>query len=108
MAIPVLQTTSSGALSAPATVTSSETVNGNLVASNAILQVINGSGVSVNVTIVDPGRTPAGNTGTAAAVAVAAGATRFFKLSTGTIDGTSGTITVNFSATTSVTAQVIY
>ncbi len=108
MAIPVLQTTVGGALSAPGAVASSETVNGNLVASNAILQVINASGVSVNVTIVDPGRTPAGNTGTAAAVAVAAGATRFFKLSTATVDSASGNITVNFSATTSVTAQILY
>lgn len=108
MAIPVLQSTVGGALSAPGAVASSETVNGNLVASNGILQVINGSGGSINVTIVDPGRTPAGNTGTASAVAVAAGATRFFKLSTGTVDSSTGNITVNFSATTSITAQIIY
>jgi hypothetical protein len=108
MAIPVLQTTVSGALSAPGAVTASETINGNLVASNAILQVVNGSGVSINVTFTDPGRTPLGNTGTQAAVAVAAGATRFFKLTTGLVDGASGNITVGFSATTTITAQILY
>ncbi len=108
MAIPVLQTAVGGALSAPGAVASSETINGNLVASNAILQVINGSGVSINVTFTDPGRTPLGNTATNAAVAVAAGATKFFKLTTGLVDGTSGNITVGFSATTTITAQILY
>lgn len=107
MAIPVLQTTVGGALSAPGAVTSTETINGNLVANGAILQVINGSGGSINVTITDPGRTAAGNTGTQAPTAVAAGATRFFKLSTAFVD-TSGEIEIAFSATTTVTAQVIY
>lgn len=108
MAIPVLQTTVGGALSAPGAVTSTETINGNLVASGAILQVINGSGGSINVTLTDPGRTAAGNTGTQAPTAVAAGATRFFKLSTAFVSGTTGNIEVGFSGTTSVTAQVLY
>lgn len=107
MAIPVLTSTVAGALSAPGAVTSSETINGNLAANDAILQVVNGSGVSINVTFTDPGRTPLGNTGTNAATAVAAGATKFFKLTSGLVDGATGNITVGFSATTTITAQVI-
>lgn len=107
MAIPVLTTTVAGVLSAPGAVTSSETINGNLVANGAKLQVVNGSGVSINVTFTDPGRTPLGNTGTNAATAVAAGATKFFDLTTGLIDAATGNITVGFSATTTITAQVI-
>ncbi len=107
MAIPVLTSTVTGVLSAPGAVASSETINGNLVALGAVLQVINGSGVSINVTFTDPGRTPLGNTGTNAAVAVAAGATKFFKLTSGLVDSATGNITVGFSATTTITAQVI-
>ncbi len=107
MAIPVLTTTVAGALSAPGAVTSSETINGNLVAKAAKLQVVNGSGTPMNVTFTDPGRTPLGNTGTQAATAVAAGATRFFKLTSALIDAATGNITVGFSATTSVTAQIV-
>lgn len=107
MAIPVLTTAVTGALSAPGAVTVSESINGNLVANGAKLQVINGSGGSINVTFTDPGRTPLGNTATNAAVAVAAGTTKFFKLTTGLIDAVSGNIIVGFSGTTSITAQVI-
>lgn len=107
MAIPVLTSTVTGVLSAPGAVASSETINGNLVALGAVLQVINGSGGSINVTFTDPGRTPLGNTATNAAQAVAAGTTKFFKLTTGLVDSASGNITVGFSATPSVTAQVI-
>lgn len=107
MAIPVLTTAVTGALSAPGAVTSSETINGNLVANDAILQVINGSGGSINVTFTDPGRTPLGNTGTNSAVAVAAATTKFFKLTSGLVDAATGNITVGFSATTTITAQVI-
>ncbi len=107
MAIPVLTSTVTGVLSAPGAVTSSETINGNLVALGGVLQVVNGSGSSMNVTFTDPGRTPLGNTGTQAGVAVANGTTKFFKLTTGLIDSATGNITVGFSATTTITAQVI-
>lgn len=107
MAIPTLTCTVAGALSAPAAVAASETINGNLVSSGAKLQVVNGSGGSINVTFADPGRTPLGNTGTNAAVAVAAGTTKFFSLTSGLVNSADGTITVGFSATPSVTAQII-
>ncbi len=108
MAIPVLVTAVTGALSAPGAVASSETINGNLVNNGAVLQVINGAGAPINVTFTDPGRTALGNTGTQAAVAVANGTTKFLKLTTGLVDSATGNITVAFSATTSITAQVIY
>lgn len=108
MAIPVLTTTVAGVLSAPGAVASSETINGNLVSLGAVLQVINGAGSPMNVTFTDPGRTPLGNTGTNAAVAVANGTTKFFKLTTGLVDGATGNITVGFSSTTTITAQIIY
>ncbi len=107
MAIPTLTTTVGGVLSAPGAVASSETLNGNLVASGGKLQVVNGSGASINVTFTDPGHTPLGNTGTNAAVPVAAGTTKFFDLTPGLVDAASNNITVAFSATTTITAQVI-
>ncbi len=107
MAIPILTTTVAGVLSAPAAVASSETINGNLVSSGAKLQVINGAGAPINVTFTDPGTTPLGNTGTNAASAVANATTKFFALTSGLVDGASGNIVVAFSATTSITAQII-
>lgn len=107
MAIPIITATVIGTLAAPAAVASSETINGNLVSSGAKLEVINGSGGSINVTFTDPGRTPLGNTGTNAASAVAAGTTKVYDLTTGLVDTASGNITVGFSATTTITAQII-
>ncbi len=97
-----------GTLSAPAAVTSSDTISGGDVALGAILEVKNGGGGSINVTVVDPGLTPAGNTGTQAAVAVEAGATRRFKPSANFVSSSSGVVTVTYSGTTSVTYELYY
>jgi hypothetical protein len=97
-----------GVASAPVAVNAADTINGNIVASGGILEVKNGSGASINVTFTDPGKTPAGNAGTHPPVAVAAGATKRFKLASALTDSTTGYITVNFSATTSVTAELYY
>lgn len=99
--------TRAGVVAAPAAVSSSDTIPGALASAGAILEVKNGSGGSINVTFVDPGLTPAGNTGTQSAVAIAAGATRRFKLSTAFVN-TDSLITVNYSATTSVTWELYY
>ncbi len=88
-----------------AAVSSSDTINGNYA--GGYLIVINGSGSSINVTIVDPGRTALGNTGTNAAIAVANGASKAIKLTSAMVDSTTNLITVNFSATTTVT-YVLY
>ncbi len=71
----------------------------------AILEVVNGSGGSINVTLVDGTRTINGTAAAAlSAVAVAAAAKRRFKLLPSYADST-GVVTVNFSATASITCE---
>jgi hypothetical protein len=65
------------------------------------LVVFNGGGAPINVTISDPGSTPAGNAGTTVARAVAAGALGFFPIGPANTDST-GVATVTYSAVTSV------
>lgn len=108
MAIPVTVTSNmgtTGTLAAPGAVSTTETIAGVYV--GAVLEVNNASVSSVNVTFNDPGHTAAGNTGTQAAAPVAAGATRRWRLSRPFVDDLSGNITVTFSATSSITAEVI-
>lgn len=90
-----------------AAVAASDTISGEFIGERgAILDVNNGSGGSINVTISDPGRTAAGNTGTAQVVAVGAGARKQIFIGKGNVDPTTGLATVTYSATTSVTAEV--
>lgn len=92
----------------PAAVTSSDTVSSSDIGSfGALLNVINGSGGSINVTIADPGTTAVGNAGTAVAQAVPAGADRWFRLSPAHVNPATGVATVAFSGTTSVTYKLI-
>lgn len=67
------------------------------------LQVTNGGGSPITVTLVDPGTTPAGNTTTAPAVSVAAGATKLFPLNPNLVNAATGFIAITYSAVTSVT-----
>jgi hypothetical protein len=100
--------TSTATTVAPAAVTTSDTVAASDIGTNgALLQVINGSGGSINVTLVDPGTTPVGNAGTAAVQAVANGADRWFRLSPGHVNPSTGVATVNFSSASSVTYKLI-
>jgi len=71
------------------------------------LQVINGGGSPITVTLADPGATPAGNTTTAPAVSVAAGATKLFPLNPALINASTGLISISYSAVTSVTVAAI-
>lgn len=96
-----------GTATNPQAVSASDKITGGDIARGAILEVKNASGGSINVTIVDNGRTPAGNTGTQAAVAVADGATKRFKPSSASAD-TNGDVTVTYSGTTSVTYELYY
>jgi hypothetical protein len=100
--------TRAGVAAAPVAVSASDTISGSLVSANAILEVKNGGGGSINVTFVDPGTTPAGNTGTQAGIAVAAGTTKRFRLSSAFTDPDTNLITVNYSGTTSVTWELYY
>ncbi len=94
-----------GSLAVPAGVSASEEISAANV--DNILQVTNGGVGSINVTFVDPGKTPAGNAGTEDPVPVAAGATRRWKLTSAFVNTSTKKIVVNFSGTTSVTAEII-
>jgi hypothetical protein len=61
------------------------------------------------VTIVDPGHTAAGNTGTQAAVTVAANTSRSWgaHVLSEYVDPVTNLITVNYSSTATITAQLI-
>lgn len=71
------------------------------------LYVNNGSASSITVTVADPGKTPAGNSGTAAAVTVAAGAVSLIPISTGAINPATGQASITYSAVTSVTVAAL-
>ncbi|MFF0823062.1 hypothetical protein ACFYUR_22095 [Micromonospora haikouensis] len=89
-------------------VNSSDTISASDIGTNgALLNVINGGGGSINVTISDPGTTAVGNAGTAVAQAVPAGADRWFRLSPGHVNQSTGVATVSYSGTSSVTAKLI-
>src|SRR5690349_21339168 len=93
---------------APAAMTTADTVSGSDIGANgALLNVINGSGGSVNVTIADPGFSPVANAGTATAQAVGAGADRWFRLSPGHVNPATGVANVSLSSATSVTYKLI-
>ncbi len=94
-----------GILAAPAAIGTSNTINGNLAPCN--LKVINGAGSPVNVTIVDPGHTSAGNTGTQAAVSVTNGTAQWFLLTSAFVDPSTSLITVTVSSATSITYELI-
>ncbi|WP_422744353.1 hypothetical protein ACN27B_08720 [Micromonospora sp. WMMD754] len=103
-----ISVTSTATAITAAAVASSDTISASDIGPNgALLQVINGSGSSVNVTIADPGTTAVGNAGTAVAQAVPAGADRWFRLSPGHVNPSTGVATVTYSATTSVTYKLI-
>lgn len=70
------------------------------------LHVKNASGGSINVTTVIPGSTY-GQPNPDVVNAVAAGTDKFIKVPVGAADPTSGLVTVQFSATTSVTAALL-
>jgi hypothetical protein len=74
-----------------------------------ILDVNNASGGSINVTVGDPGTTPAGNPASGSpagrVVAVPAGAQRDIYISPRNVDPSTGVVTVTYSSTTSVTAE---
>jgi hypothetical protein len=87
--------------SAPFTVAASD-----IGTNGALLNIINGGGGSINVTLEDPGFTGLGNGPSEPAQAVGAGADRWFRLSPGHADST-GVATVTLSGTTSVTYKLI-
>lgn len=93
---------------AAAAVSSSDTLTASDIGSNGVLlQVINGGGGSINVTIADPGTTAAGNVGTTSAQAVTNGTDGWFRILPAHVNPVTGVATVNYSGTTSVTYKAI-
>lgn len=93
-----------GSLAAPAAMSVADTIDDNYV--GYILAVTNGSGSSVNFGFTDPGLTPAGNTGTEAPVAIAAAATRRWRLTSQFVNPSTGVINTTLSLATSVTYEL--
>lgn len=73
----------------------------------SFLQVTNGAGSPITVTLTDPGSTPAGNTTTAPANSVAAGATKLFPLTPALVNPSTGLISIAYSSATTVTVAAI-
>jgi hypothetical protein len=68
-----------------------------------MLYVNNASGSAITVTVADPGKTQAGNSGTAPAISVAAGAFALIPISPGEISASTGLASITYSLSTSVT-----
>jgi hypothetical protein len=91
-------------------VNSTDTISGSDIGDRGvILDVNNASGGSINVTVGDPGTTPAGNAASGSpagrVVAVPAGAQRDIYISPRNVDPATGVATITYSSTTSVTAE---
>lgn len=98
--------TAAGNLSTPAAVASSDTIAAADVGSRgALLRVIT-AGTATNVTVSDPGATPAGNAGTPVAVAVGTTATKMVYIPPSAVNASTGVATVAYSATSSVTCEL--
>jgi hypothetical protein len=102
--------TVTGAAVARSAVAASDTIDGGAIGDRGvILDVNNASGGSINVTIGDPGQTPAGNAAAGSpagrVVAVPAGAQRQIYVGPKNVDPATGVVTITYSATTSVTAE---
>jgi hypothetical protein len=104
---PVSVTSAATTITAAA-VTTSDTISGSDISSDGVLlNVINGSGSSINVTIADPGTTAVGNAGTTTPQPVAAGADRWFRISYGHVNPSTGVATVTYSSATTVTYKLL-
>lgn len=89
-------------------VASSDTVSANDIGDRGVLlEVINGSGGSINVTISDPNSTAVGNPGTTSAQAVANATSGYFRILPQHVNPATGFATVAYSATTSITYKAV-
>lgn len=72
-----------------------------------LLQVTNGAGTSMTVTVADSGVTGAGNPATVTPITVAAGATCLVPLNPAAVNLATGLISITYSAVTTVTVAAI-
>jgi hypothetical protein len=102
------QPTAAGVAWTPAAVSASDTISAaNLGTRGAYLVVINGGGSPDNVTVADPGFSPAGNAGTALVNAVTNGTTEVMFISPASVNSSTLVATVTHSFTTSVTCVLL-
>lgn len=108
-ALSAITPVNAGVSSAGAAVAASDTVARSIMGSSgAYLEIINGNAATDNITITDPGSTPAGNSlaGGTIAVSVAAGASKVFYLRTDQVTQATGLITITHSVTATVTYKL--
>lgn len=104
-AVPVTSTATT--VTAAAMSTADTISQADIGTNGALINVINGAGSPVNFTILDPGFSPVSNAGTAVAQAVANGTDRWFRLSPGHVNPSTGNANVTLSSATSVTYKLI-
>ena len=93
---------------AAAAVSTSDTIAaGDIGTRGCLLNVINGAGAPINVTLVDPGTTSAGNPATAPPQAVANATDRWFYVSPALVDLATQVATVTFSSATTISYKLI-
>jgi hypothetical protein len=103
----VAVTSAATAVTAAASSTSDTISSSDIGNKGCLLNIINGSGGSINVTLSDPNTTAVGNAGTAVAQAVANGADRWFKITPRHVNPATGLATVTLSSATSVTYKLL-
>lgn len=72
-----------------------------------LINVINGGGSPINVTVSDPNTTAVGNVGTTTAQAVANGTNGWFRILPAHVNTATGFATIAYSGTTTVTYVAI-
>lgn len=106
--ISAVSVTSTATTVTAAAVSASDTIAAADIGVNGVLlNVINGAGSPINVTLSDPGTTPVGNVGTAVAQAVANGTDRWFRIGPNHVNPATGVATVTYSSATTITYKLI-
>ena len=100
--------TSTATTVAPAAMSTADTIaQADVGVNGCLINVINGAGAPVNFTILDPGFSPVSNAGTAVAQAVANATDRWFRISPGHVNPSTGVANVTLSSATTITYKLI-
>lgn len=106
-ALSAITPTRAGALSAGASVSSSDTVPRAVIGSNgALLEIINGNASPDTMSISDASVTPTGAAAAANAPSVTNATSKVFKITPQMADPTTGDVTVTHSVTSTVTYKL--
>jgi len=98
-----------GTVTAGAAVAASDTIARSVMGpKGAYLEIINGNASTDNITITDPGVTPAGNalSGGTIAASVATGVSKIFYIRPDQVASATGLVTITHSVTTTVTYKL--